>query len=43
MRDLIASARLGAIYRCRMLYGNGTARLVRDSEWRDQGAGCCLT
>src|SRR5262245_42257595 len=39
MRDLIASGRLGAIYRCRMFYGNGTARLVRDSEWRDQGAG----
>ena len=39
MRDLIASARLGTIYRCRMFYGNGTARLVRDSEWRDQGAG----
>jgi len=39
MRDLIASGRLGSIYRCRMFYGNGTARLVRDSEWRDQGAG----
>src|SRR5262247_3584236 len=39
MRDLIASARLGPIYRCRMFYGNGTARLVRDSEWRDQGGG----
>jgi predicted dehydrogenase len=39
MRDLIASQRLGAIYRCRMFYGNGTARLVRDSQWRDQGAG----
>ncbi|MGE0474896.1 MAG: gfo/Idh/MocA family oxidoreductase, partial [Nitrospirales bacterium] len=24
---------------CRMFYGNGTARLVRESEWRDQGAG----
>ena len=22
-----------------MFYGNGTARLVRDSAWRDQGAG----
>jgi predicted dehydrogenase len=22
-----------------MFYGNGTARLVRDSRWRDQGAG----
>jgi predicted dehydrogenase len=39
MRDLIKSGRLGPIYRCRMFYGNGTARLVRDSEWRDQDAG----
>jgi scyllo-inositol 2-dehydrogenase (NADP+) len=39
MRDLIASGRLGTIYRCRIFYGNGTARLVRDSQWRDQGAG----
>jgi len=39
MRDLISSGELGAIYSCRMFYGNGTARLVRDSPWRDQGAG----
>jgi scyllo-inositol 2-dehydrogenase (NADP+) len=39
MRDLIRSGVLGQIYRCRMFYGNGTARLVRNSEWRDQGAG----
>lgn len=39
MRNLLQSGRLGAIYRCRMFYGNGTARLVRDSAWRDQGAG----
>jgi len=39
MRDVVKSGRLGAIYRCRMFYGNGTARLVRDSEWRDRGAG----
>ncbi len=39
MRDLIASGRLGRIYRCRMFYGNGTARLVRNSEGRDQGSG----
>ncbi len=35
----IASGALGRIYRCRMFYGNGTARLVRDSDWRDKGAG----
>lgn len=39
LRDLIAAGELGTIYRCRMFYGNGTARLVRDSAWRDQGAG----
>ena len=42
MRDLVASGELGTIYRCRMFYGNGTARLVRDSTWRDQGAGVLL-
>jgi scyllo-inositol 2-dehydrogenase (NADP+) len=39
MRDLIASGELGRVYSCRMFYGNGTARLVRESAWRDQGAG----
>jgi scyllo-inositol 2-dehydrogenase (NADP+) len=39
MRELIRSGALGKIYRCRMFYGNGTARLVRNSEWRDTGAG----
>ena len=39
MRYLIASGELGQIYSCRMFYGNGTARLVRDSNWRDQGDG----
>ncbi len=39
MRELIQSGRLGKIYRCRMFYGNGTARLVRESAWRDSGAG----
>jgi predicted dehydrogenase len=39
MRDLVRSGELGRIYRCRMFYGNGTARLVRESAWRDKGAG----
>jgi scyllo-inositol 2-dehydrogenase (NADP+) len=39
MRDLIKSGELGRIYSCRMFYGNGTARLVRNSLWRDEGAG----
>jgi predicted dehydrogenase len=39
MHDLIKSGALGKIYNCRVFYGNGTARLVRDSLWRDEGAG----
>lgn len=39
MRELLASGRLGRVYRCRMFYGNGTAALVRASAWRDSGAG----
>ena len=39
MHDLIKSGELGKIYSCRMFYGNGTARLVRDSSWRDKGTG----
>ena len=39
MKQAIDSGKLGRIYCVRMFYGNGTARLVRDSAWRDQGAG----
>ena len=39
MKQTIESSRLGKVYCVRMFYGNGTARLVRDSPWRDQGAG----
>lgn len=38
-KEIIESEKLGKIYSCRMFYGNGTARLVRDSAWRDQGSG----
>ncbi len=39
LRDVLASGRLGRVYHCRLFYGNGTARLVRNSAWRDAGAG----
>ena len=39
MKNLIQSGELGKLYSCRMFYGNGTAELVRNSEWRDRGAG----
>ncbi len=39
MKALLDTGRLGKVYCIRMFYGNGTARLVRDSAWRDRGAG----
>ncbi len=39
MRETLASGVLGRIYYCRFFYGNGTARDVRNSAWRDQGSG----
>lgn len=39
MRELLNAGALGRIYTLRMFYGNGTARLVRQSAWRDEGAG----
>ena len=39
LKKLLDSKELGQIYSCRMFYGNGTARLVRDSEWRDKESG----
>lgn len=39
LKQLLESGRLGKLYHCRMFYGNGTARDVRQSRWRDAGAG----
>lgn len=39
LRQLIEAGELGRIYAVRFFYGNGTARDVRNSAWRDSGAG----
>jgi predicted dehydrogenase len=39
MRDALASGTLGRPYLARLFYGNGTARDVRESLWRDRDAG----
>lgn len=39
MRETLQAGVLGRVYCARLFYGNGTARLVRESEWRDAGAG----
>ncbi|MEQ8738373.1 MAG: Gfo/Idh/MocA family oxidoreductase, partial [Hoeflea sp.] len=42
MKALLDEGSLGHIYSVRMFYGNGTARLVRQSPWRDKGAGVLM-
>lgn len=42
MKKLLQSQKLGELYSCRMFYGNGTAQLVKNSTWRDQGSGVLL-
>lgn len=39
LKQVVESGILGKIYRARFFYGNGTARDVRNSSWRDKGAG----
>ena len=39
LAEVLASGALGRVYHARFFYGNGTARLVRESAWRDQGSG----
>ena len=39
VKRLVDEGRIGRVYHCRMFYGNGTARDVRNSPWRDRGLG----
>lgn len=38
-KQIIDSGKLGKIYHCRMFYGNGTARIVKNSPWKDKQLG----
>ncbi len=39
LKEVLDSGRLGRVHLCKFFYGNGTARDVRNSAWRDQGLG----
>ena len=39
MKKIISKQILGKIYSCKIFYGNGTAKLVKNSTWRDKGQG----
>jgi predicted dehydrogenase len=42
LKEIIKKHGLGDLYSVSIYYGNGTARLVRDSPWRDEGQGVAL-
>ena len=39
LKKIIEKKTLGKIYSCKMFYGNGTAKLVKNSPWRDKKSG----
>lgn len=39
LKQILDSGTLGKIHQARFFYGNGTARDVRNSPWRDKGSG----
>ena len=39
LRETVAAGSVGEVYLARFFYGNGTARDVRNSPWRDRGLG----
>jgi predicted dehydrogenase len=39
LKSMLEAGTIGPVYLLRMFYGNGTARDVRESAWRDEGAG----
>jgi len=39
LKQIVDSGALGRVYMARFFYGNGTARDVRNSPWRDKGEG----
>jgi scyllo-inositol 2-dehydrogenase (NADP+) len=39
LKRVLDSGEIGEVYHARFFYGNGTARDVRSSPWRDQGLG----
>ena len=39
VKDYLDKKKIGKVYYCKVYYGNGTARLVKNSKWRDKGNG----
>ena len=39
MKEYLQKKIIGKVYYVKLFYGNGTARLVKNSIWRDKGSG----
>jgi predicted dehydrogenase len=37
LRSFLKKKKIGKIYSCKLFYGNGTSKLIKNSTWRDKG------
>jgi len=42
LKKFLKIKKIGKIYSCKLLYGNGTAKLIKTSPWRDRGIGVAV-
>ena len=42
IESILKQKLIGDVYSCNLFYGNGTAKLVKESNWRDEGSGVIL-
>lgn len=42
LKSSLQDGLIGSVYYCKIFYGNGTAKLVKESVWRDKGMGVLL-
>lgn len=42
LKKFLKRKKIGKIYSCKLLYGNGTAKLIKTSPWRDRGIGVAV-
>lgn len=42
LKKLLESGKIGKLYFCKMVYGNGTAKNIKDSKWKNSGKGVIM-
>jgi scyllo-inositol 2-dehydrogenase (NADP+) len=41
-REILKEKKIGNLYFCKMTYGNGTAKNIKDSKWKNKGKGVIM-